>query len=765
MPEDYTQTNSPLRFRAESLGEGDLLIARLTGSEALSELFAFDLDLIAPVGKPVGFADVLGKSASIVLDVPGGDPRHFQGLIVRLAQGVRDETFLTYRATLVPNVWLLTKRTQSRIFQHVSVPEILKAVFKGFKVAYRIQGPFYARDYCVQYRESDFDFASRLMEEEGLYYYFQHTDAACEMIIANTPQGHSKIPAPTTLIYDELQGGNRDEGRVTAWRKVQEVRSGQVTLWDHCFELPDNKLEAGQKLQDRVTVGQVSHTLKLPVSEGLEQYDFPGGYAERFDGIDRGGGPQSAELQKIFDDNRRTARLRIQEEATGALTIEASSTCRQLSSGHTFTLDRHFDADGDYVITRLTHEIGLEGGGYRTGATEISLSYRNDFQCIPLELPFRPARNTPRPLVQGTQTAVVVGPPGEEIFTDKYGRIKVQFHWDRQGKHDADSSCWIRVAQFWAGKQWGSQYIPRIGDEVVVSFLEGDPDQPLVVGSVYNANNLPLYQLPANKTQSGTLTHSSPGGSGQKFNALRFEDKKGAEQIWLHAERNQDIEVENNETHWVGSNRTKTIGHDETTHVKHDRTETVDNNETITVHGNRTETVDKNEFLTVSGAQSSTIVLTQTTMIGLAHTLTVGGAQAITVGLAQAITVGAIQTITVGANQIVTVGGDQTITVAGSVTESIAGSFSQTVANNHATTVQGGRSASVGKDDTLSVAKKLVIDAGDEITITTGDATLQMKKDGTILLKGKDILIDGSGKITVKASGDLTLKGSKIAAN
>jgi type VI secretion system secreted protein VgrG len=446
------------------------------------------------------------------------------------------------------------------------------------------------------------------------------------------------------------------------------------------------------------------------------------------------------------------------------LKIEGTSTCRQLTSGHTFTLDRHFDADGDYALTRITHRAGMDGGGYRAG-NEVGLTYQNTFQCIPLELPFRPIRTTPKPSIQGTQTAVVVGPAGEEIFTDKYGRVKVQFHWDRHGKHDANSSCWIRVAQFWAGKQWGSQFIPRIGDDVIVSFLEGDPDRPLIVGSVYNADNMPLYQLPGHKTQSGILTHSSSGGSGSNFNALRFEDKKGAEHIWLHAEKNQDIEVENDETHWVGHDRKKTIDHDETTHVKHDRTETVDNNETITVHGNRTETVDKNETLTVSGHQKLTVTMTQTTMIGLTHTVLVGGAETITVGLAQAITVGGAQAITVGASQAVTVGSDQAINVAGNISETIGGGFTQTVAKDHGTTVTGGRTASVGKDDTLTVSKKLVINAGDEITITTGDASLMMKKDGTILIKGKDITIDGSGKVTVKAASDMTLKGSKIAAN
>ncbi|HEV3384871.1 MAG TPA: type VI secretion system tip protein TssI/VgrG [Gemmata sp.] len=602
MPDTYTQKNSPLRFQAESLGEDDLMITRLTGFEALSELFQFDLEFIAPLEKPIAFADVLGKSGAIALEVPGSTPRYFQGLIVRFAQGIRDDTFLTYSAALVPPVWLLTKRTQSRIFQHLSVPDILKAVFAGFKVNYQIQGSFYARDYCVQYRESDFAFASRLMEEEGLYYYFRHTDTACEMVIANTPQGHGKIPDPTALIYDETEGGTRDEGRVTAWRKVQEVRSGQVTLWDHCFELPDKNLEAGQKIQDSVAVGQVNHTLKLPVSDALEQYDYPGGYADRFDGIDQGGGPQAAELQKIFDDNRRTARLRIQEEAAGALMIEGTSTCRQLTSGHTFTLDQHFDADGDYALTRISHNIGLSGGGYRAGG-EIGLNYQNTFQCIPLQLPFRPSRNTPKPTVQGTQTAVVVGPSGEEIFTDKYGRVKVQFHWDRQGKFDANSSCWIRVATIWAGKGWGLIHIPRIGQEVVVDFLEGDPDRPIVIGSVYNADQMPPGDLPKQAMVSGLVSRSTPQGGSSNFNGFQANDTKGSEQLNVQAEYDMATLVKNDDTQTILNNRSITVKGKQTEDVKGAVEETYESTTTTKVTGDVTENYDAKQTTTVKGDQ------------------------------------------------------------------------------------------------------------------------------------------------------------------
>jgi type VI secretion system secreted protein VgrG len=551
MAETYTQQSSPMRFKAEALEADDLLLTGFTGTEALSRLYTYELELAAPLDKPAKFEDVLGKAAIVAIEILGGETRYFHGLVSRFSQGSRDENFIAYRLELVPQMWFLTRRVQSRIFQHVSVPDILKKVFDGFDVAYQLQGMFEPRDYCVQYRESDFDFASRLMEEEGMYYYFRHTEAGCEMVVANAPAAHDPVADPATLIFDETEGGIREEGRITEWEKVQSVRSGKVTLWDHCFELPDKHLEADQKIQETVAVGAATHKLSLNGVDKLELYDYPGGYAGRFDGINRGGAEQPAELEKIFEDNRRTARLRIQEQAAGAVTIEGKGDCRQMAAGHKFTVERHFDADGEYVLTQVTHSARIGGDSFRSGGT-VSFEYDNTFQCIPLALPFRPERVTPRPTVRGTQTATVVGPAKEEIFTDRYGRVKVQFHWDREGKHDADSSCWIRVGTPWAGKQWGMIHIPRIGQEVIVDFLEGDPDQPIVIGSVWNAEQMPPYTLPANQTQSGVKSRSSKKGTGQNYNEIMFEDKKGEELVRIHAEKDMSETVENNFTRSVG---------------------------------------------------------------------------------------------------------------------------------------------------------------------------------------------------------------------
>jgi type VI secretion system secreted protein VgrG len=378
---------------------------------------------------------------------------------------------------------------------------------------------------------------------------------------------------------------------------------------------------------------------------------------------------------------------------------------------------------------------------------------------------FRPERVTPKPIVQGPQTAIVVGPSGDEIHTDEYGRVKVQFHWDRLGKSDENSSCWMRVSHPWAGKNWGMVAIPRIGQEVIVDFLEGDPDQPIITGRVYNAEQMPPYELPANKTQTGVKTRSSTGGSPANFNEIRFEDKKGEEQLFIHAEKNQDISVENDETHSVGHDRTKTIDNDETSHIKHDRTETVDNNEKITIGVDRTEQVGNNETITIGVNRTESVGANESITIGANRTISVGASETASValqrthavGVNESIAIGAAQEIAIGAAQVVAIGADQSIKVGANQSEEVGSNQTSKVGSN--------RSAEVGSDDSLKVGKNLVIDAGDSVTIKTGSASISMKKDGTITIKGKDITVDGSGKINVKAGGNIVMKGSKILQN
>ena len=545
--------------------------------------FSFPFHLGRETEKDSHFKKVLGQRVTVRLGRGGKhsaeESRYFNGIAARISQGNQDERFTSYQVQMVPAFWLLSRRAQSRIFQHKNVPDILKEVLTGLDVEFEIRGTFEQREFCVQYRESDFEFASRLMEEEGIYYFFKHTKDAHKLVLANTPQSHTEIPWDAELIYEQLEGGAREEERISAWEKGQELRSGKVTLWDHHFELPHKHLEAEKTILPTVEAGEVTHKLKVANNDRLELYDYPGAYAQRFDGIDKGGGQQPDKLQKVFEDNARTAGIRMQQEALPSLLIRGESNCRQLMSGHKFTLTRHFNGNGPYVFTSITHQARET---YETGQPD-SQHYSNSFTCIPLALPFRPLRLTPKPTVHGTQTAVVDGPAGEEIFTDKFGRVKVQFHWDREGKQDNNTSCWIRVGTPWAGKRWGAIHIPRIGQEVIVDFLEGDPDRPIVIGSVYNAREVPPYDLPEHKTVSTVKSQSSKGGSPSTFNEIRFEDRKGNEQVFLHAEMDKDERVKKESREFVGACRHLV--------VKENQSESVGGGKSLSVGGDHKEKI------------------------------------------------------------------------------------------------------------------------------------------------------------------------------
>ena len=560
----YTQENRRVRVETPQ-GKDTFLLGGLSGEEGLSMLFHYELEMVVENTKALetgfdkkAFEEMLGQSIKVDIDVGEEHLRYIHGLIHRMWRGGRGTDFTKFRVEIVPRHWTLTRIKQSRIFQQKSVPDILKAVFEGYDMIWEIQGTFEKRDYCVQYRESDFDFASRLMEEEGIFYFFKQEETGHKMVVANTPQSHHDLEGTTTIQYEELVGGQRDEERINKWEKTQMLRSGKYTLWDHCFELPYKHLEASQPVLESVKLGSHQHKLKLGGNDKWEIYDFPGGYAQRFDGISKGGGEQASELQKISQDNTRTVKLRMEQETMPALDIRGESDCMNLIAGHKFSLERHFSDDGAYVLTWVQTDC-TQGGDMTSGGGSGELKWENRFTCIPLELPFRPLQKTPKPVIHGTQTATVVGPSGEEIFTDKYGRVKVQFHWDRQGKGDADSSCWVRVGSPWAGKQWGMIHIPRIGNEVIVAFEEGDPDQPIIVGSVYNSDQMPPFKLPDNKTQSGIKSRSTPKAGAQNLNQIMFEDKKGSEYIFIHAEKDSHLRIKHDHNEWIGNNRHETI--------------------------------------------------------------------------------------------------------------------------------------------------------------------------------------------------------------
>ena len=561
----YIQAHRPLAITTP-LGKDVVLVTGFRGQETISQLFNFHVELLAEAQNQIHFDRILGQNVTVEMRLANDEKRYFNGLVKRFSQGGRDENFVHFRAELVPKLWLLTKKIRSRIFQHLTVPDILRLVLSGLDITYEISGTYYQRDYCVQYRESDFDFASRLMEEEGIYYFFRHSDASHQMVVTDVSTQHPSVNGQSNVVYEEVSGGARNDMRITVWEKSQELRSGKYTLWDHCFELPDRHLEAKGKTIASVAVGEVTHKLSVGGNEQLEIYDYPGGYAQRFDGIDRNGGPQPQDLKNIFPESERTVKVRMEQEEASSLEIEGASNCGQFVAGHTFNLERHFDGNGQYLLSAVEHEAHLDGN-YRSNDA-LGFSYVNRFTCLPIALPYRPQLVTRKPVIAGIQTATIIGPSGEELFCDKYGRVKVQFHWDREGKKDANSSCWLRVAQVWAGKGWGAFFWPRIGHEVVVVFEEGDPDQPLIIGSVYNAQNMPPFELPKSNKIGGFKSASVRGMAHKNFNGIIFVDTKDHEHLVIHSERHMVFNAEYDKEFRAGRNhgervpgaRTVTVG-------------------------------------------------------------------------------------------------------------------------------------------------------------------------------------------------------------
>ena len=694
------------------LGPDVLLFHTMHAREELSRVGECRLDLLS-LKNDIKLDDILGKSVTIKLALQDDKTRYFNGYVTRFSAGGTYGRYRCYYATVHPWLWFLSRTADCRIFQDKTVPEIVKTVLSehatnSFKES--LTASYAKWDYCVQYRETDLNFVCRLLEQEGIYFYFTHDDGKHTMVMTDshsnqTPFQKKAVPfiAPEDLARPDIE-------HIESWTLTREVQPGLYVHTDYDFERPSVNLKT-----------QKPGVYKYAQGNG-EIFDYPGEY-----------------LQKADGDHLASARM--DELDTQYETVQGAANVKKMSVGTLFTLEKAPRADQNVEHLVVAASYDMQYGDYEAIPDRSGAEYKCGFVAMPSKQQFRPKRVTPKPFVQGPQTAVVVGPGGEEIYTDKYGRVKVMFHWDRLGKKDENSSCWIRVSHPWAGKQWGAVAIPRIGQEVIVDFLEGDPDQPIITGRVYNAEQMPPYALPANKTQTGIKSRSSMSGSPDNFNEIRFEDKKGSEQLFIHAEKNQDIEVENDETHWVGHDRKKTIDNDETTHVKHNRTETVGDNERISIGGARNENVAKDETIGIGGNRTESVEKDESISIEKNRSKTVG--QNETVGITKN------QTVDIGENLTLTVGKNESITVT----------------ENRTDKVGKNRKTEVGDDDTIQVGKKFGITAGDQITIQTGSASITMKKDGTISIKGKDISLEGSGKITIKASSDVVIKGSKITQN
>ena len=743
----YTQTDRIISI-STPLGNDALLLRAFTGYEAISQLFRFDLDLLSE--KPsISFDSIVGKPVTLNAVLADGSERYWSGYVSRFAQGANDGRFTSYRAEMVPWLWFLTRTADCRIFQNKKAPDIIQTIFQdlGFTdFSVRLHGSFVERDYCVQYRETDFNFVSRLMEEEGIYYFFEHANGKHTLVLANDPGEHKPCPHQSTVRYELTAGGWQDDDVVLDCSAQQEFRTGAWAHTDYNFETPSTSLMV-----------QASGKNKYEI------YDYPGEYRKRGEGD-------------------TLAHIRLEEQTMPTFVVQGMSDCRAFTSGYKFDLIDHYriDLNQSYVLTAVRHtaSIGSSYGG-SGGFSDGEPSYRNSFECIPAKTTFRPQRNTPQPVVQGCQSAVVVGPAGEEIYTDKYGRVKVQFHWDREGKMNENSSCWVRVSYPWAGKGWGGLNIPRIGQEVIVDFLEGDPDQPIIIGRVYNAQQMPPFGLPAGGVVSGFKSNSTKGGGG--YNEVSLNDTKGTELIQIHGQYDMDTKIEHDERVNVGNNRTEGVGVDESITIGNNRTEKVGvdesitigsnrtrkvgANETVTIGSNRTKHVGANETVTIASNSTKSVGASESTTIGSSRTETVGSTETVTVALMRTHNIGVNDMLNVGAAQEVSVGGLQAITVALARTKSVGLAETETIGLAKTVTVGTDRKTSIGKDDSLQVGKNIVVNAGDSILFKTGDASILLKKDGTVVIEGKDITIKGSGKIVAKADGDMILKGQKIGQN
>lgn len=687
--------DNEFHIKSESPANGDLMFWAIVGYESFSRPSAYELRVLSK-NDAIDPKKILGHAFDLVMEFVDADgnkhERHAQGHAVRFVRAAPIGRYFQYHITLRSWFWLLSKRTNSRIFQEKSVLEVLDAVFedspiKRFKKTKtdHVIGAHKKRRYCVQHQESDYEFLSRLLEDEGIYYWFDTHDAPGTMHLSdNSIVAHEKLPVADTLrAWGEGGSAESRYNELQYFFATHTADSGKFASRDSDFKAIKTKLVGDKSDPD-------AHELA-----DLEVFEYPGGY---FNG----------------DDGNELAKIRMEELAARRQRFHGKTGWPDVAAGFCFNYVGEGQApNADYLISgcavfaahpgyegmdRNSHDpdeqdslgkalkILAQGDPINAGGTDLFDELIDDAVSLPsvrgtgsfaitttpADSPFRPQRVARRVTMPGPQTAIVVGPEGEEIFADRFGRVKVQFHWDRYGKEDEDTTCWVRVSQPWAGKGWGGYFAPRIGQEVIVDFLNGDPDRPVIVGRVYDDDQPIPFK---SHTQSGFRTRSTPKGNASNFNEFRFDDEKGKEQVFLHAEKNQDIEVEADETHWVGHDRKKTIDHDENVEVKNNRTEKVGVNEKIDIGANRTETVGANEDITVASNRTETVGASETVTIGANRNHTVGASETTTIAASRTDTVGAAMTQTIGAALTQTVGGAITISSGGPMTFNAAGGF------------------------------------------------------------------------------------------
>jgi type VI secretion system secreted protein VgrG len=710
-----------MSFPKEDGPKDTLLVAnRLDASEGVSRDFHLKVEVLAE--RPdIPLKDLMGRMVTLEVVRDDGSLRYFNGYVFDFRFVRNDAGYSTYDMVLLPWLAFLRLRRDNYLFHGKTVEDQTADIFGCYEVAdwatQALSGDVPMTDAC-QFDETDYNYVHRRWEALGWHYWYEHTAKGHKLVLCGDSTSCKPIDGVSCDVSWQNDSGIQQRG-LTSLSPVRTTATTDYTAVSFDFKKPRPVV---------VNVPTINQQGKIPA---LEVYEYAGAYGF-----------------KDSEDGDRFVRLRMEEVEAAAKHFEAHGDDDRLQPGRTFQLTGHLnlkalvqgnEEDSEFLVLETTHTVTnnfeVSSGG--------SGSYRNALVCIRKKIPWRPGRsfNSTEPKIYGLQTALVVGPPGEEIHTDEYGRVRVQFHWDRVGTYDHQSSAWVRVASTWAGSNFGFMAVPRIGQEVIVQWIDGCPDRPLITGRVYNHDNMPPWDLPANKTQTGILSRSSQGGGYDNANAIRFEDKKGEEEVWLHAEKDQRIEVENDESHWVGRDRKKTIDRDETVLVKRDRTETVDHDETITVHNNRTERVDHDEKISIGDNRTEDVGKNETITIGDNRSVTIGGNKTETVAMAKAETIGLAKALTIGLAYQTSVGAAMNTTVA----------LSQT--------------AQIGMSKSTNVGKTYSIEAGDELTITVGKASLSMKSDGTITFNGHTFSLGTTAEQSFNADGEITVKGKQIKEN
>ncbi len=770
---------------ALTVATGDPLDPRqFTVRERMSTLF--QIDVIAFSRDPnLRFSDIVGQEATLALNPGSERERSWRGICNHMEQiATEPKGYSTYHFSVVPLFWLATQRRNYRIFQQLSDPDIARKLLGEWGVEHEARfdgGAHKPRKYRVQYAETDYAFVCRLLEDAGISFYF---DERSTLVLSDAPQRNEARPELPFTAMEQLAPLTE---YVTDVSLGQQVRPGAYTVRDHDYRRPASFPLLGQATAGTGVEARLERFHYVP---GAMLFGGDGGAASPV-ADDRGAARHSAA------EGAAIAQRRLEAKRAQAQHIGFDTTAHDLRPGVVVTIANHPHAvlaDGQRILVLET---------VVSGTAEESWHHRCD--AVSASSPYRPPLLTPKPRVQGVESATVVGPAGEEIHCDEFGRVRVHFHWDRESQMNEKSSCWIHVSQPWSGTGFGGTNLPRVGQEVIVDFLGGDPDRPVITGRVYTNVNKTPYRLPEHKTRSGWRSMSSPGGGG--FNELMFEDRKGEEQVYLQAEKNMDVLVKNDQSLTVNNDREKTVLNDETTVVKHDRTETVENDETITIKHDRTETVENDETITIKhdrtetvendetitinhdrielvandeditignnraltivkssremvgenrsravGANESLLIgQNRTLVVGESQSAAVGGKETRQIGDDQSLSIGKNRSLSVGKNQSTTIGSSFQLKVGKSSSEQVMLAKSTQVGGAYSINVAGAMSTTVGAMSTEQVGLMKKVTVGAMLNISCGASSLTMDASGKITLKGTEILIEGA---KVKVIGD-----------